>query len=243
MKTVATSTTNIRVSILLLLPTMLLLPVCSRGQQQYVGRFDVYSGFTYFDNPDINLSQRGYHLQLGYNAKTWLALGFDYSVATGTLNLTSNLLKPSLDASIQASLEPLILAGAVPANFQLSIPTSSTTQTFAAGPQPEYRHFRYVTLFIRPSIGAIREVATPHPADPISALIVKSLAPSGKKTEWTGFYGFGGGVELNMWTHMSIRMQADFVHNDLFTDILKSARNTTRLSIGPAFHFGTNIAR
>ncbi len=243
MKTVAKRATNVGLPTLLLLSMVLLLPACARGQQDYVGRFDIYNGFTYFDSPDIHLSQRGYHLQLGYNLKTWLALGFDYSVATGTLNLTSNVLKPSLDASIQASLEPLILAGVVPPNFQLSIPTSSTTQTFAAGPQLEYRHFRYVTLFIRPSIGAIREVATPHPGDPVSAMIVKSLAPSGTKTEWTGFYGFGGGVELNIWRHVSLRMQADFVHNDLFTDILKSARNTTRLSIGPAFHLGPNIAR
>ena len=243
MNTAGRRTTRIRLRWVVWLFAAFMFPRCSFSQQDYVGRFDIYNGFTYFDSPDIHLSQRGYHLQLGYNTKTWLALGFDYSVATGTLNLTSNLLKPSLDASIQAELEPLILAGVVPPNFQLSVPTSSTTQTFAAGPQFEYRHFRYVTLFIRPSIGAIREVATPHPGDPISALIVKSLAPSGSKTEWTGFYGFGGGAEVNVWAHVSIRMQADFVHNDLFTDILKSARNTTRLSIGPAFHFGKNIAQ
>jgi hypothetical protein len=243
MKIVLPRATSDGLRSVLLFGIVLAVPHKALSQQPYVGRFDVYSGFTYFDSPDIHLTQRGYHFQFGYSVRTWLALGFDYSVATGTLNLTSDLLKPSLAASIQASLEPLILANVIPPNFQLSVPTSTTTQTFAAGPQLEFRHFRYVTLFVRPSIGAIREVAAPHPADPVSRSIIQELAPSGTKTEWTAFYGFGGGAEINVAEHVSIRMQADFVHNDLFTDILKSARNTTRLSIGPAFHFGGNIAR
>jgi hypothetical protein len=221
----------------------LLLPVRAFCGQDYVGRFDLYNGFTYFNSPDINLSQRGYHLQAGYNAKTWLALGFDYSVVVGTLPLTPSLLKPSLQASIQAQLLPLVLAGVIPASYQLSVPTNSTTQTFAAGPQLEYRHFSKVTLFVRPSIGAIYEIATPHATDAVSTLVVHGLAPSGQKTQWTGFYGVGGGLEVNVARHFSLRMQADYVHNTLFTDLLKTARNTTRLSIGPAFHFGGNIAR
>ncbi len=69
------------------------------------------------------------------------------------------------------------------------------------------------------------------------------LAPSGKKVDWEGFYGFGGGFELNPVRYASIRLQADFVHNALFSDILKSSRNTVRLSIGPSFHFGKNIVK
>ena len=60
--------------------------------------------------------------------------------------------------------------------------------------------------------------------------IVGQLAPSGKKTDWEPFYGFGGGVEFNVLKYASLRMQADFVHNDLFTDILKNSRNTVRLT-------------
>src|ERR1039457_4814460 len=190
----------------------LLLPVRAFCGQDYVGRFDLYNGFTYFNSPDINLSQRGYHLQAGYNAKTWLALGFDYSVVVGTLPLTPSLLKPSLQASIQAQLLPLVLAGVIPASYQLSVPTNSTTQTFAAGPQLEYRHFSKVTLFVRPSIGAIYEIATPHATDAVSTLVVHGLAPSGQKTQWTGFYGVGGGLEVNVARHFSLRMQADYVH-------------------------------
>ena len=152
-------------------------------------------------------------------------------------------MKPALQAQIGAQLAQLEALGVIPPDYQLLIRTGATTQTFAAGPQLEYRHFRRATLFIRPSIGAIYEVATPHPGDPVATGIVNQLAPSGKKTNWEAFYGFGGGTDLNLWTHFALRLQADFVHNDLFTDILKSSRNTVRLSIGPDIHFGHNIAR
>jgi hypothetical protein len=221
----------------------LLLPLQLWGQQNYVGRFDLYNGFTWFDSPSAYLEERGYHLQAGINAKTWLALGFDFSVVTGNLTLTPNLLKPALQTQIAAQLAQLEAAGVIPAGYQVAVGTASTTQTFAAGPQFEYRHFQRVTLFIRPSIGAIYESATPHPHDLVTTGIVAQLAPSGKKTDWEAFYGFGGGADLNFMRYVSIRLQADFVHNDLFTDILKSSRNTVRLSVGPAFHFGRNIVR
>ncbi|MGA8593701.1 MAG: hypothetical protein WB676_03065 [Bryobacteraceae bacterium] len=221
----------------------LLAPQRILCQQDYVGLFDLYNGFTWFDSPSAKLEERGYHLQAGVNPRTWLALGFDYSVVQGNLTLTPNLLKPALQSQITAELAELEAAGLIPPGYQLAITTTSTTQTFAAGPQFEYRRFRQVTLFVRPSIGAIYESAVPHPADAVAAGIVQQLAPSGKKTDWEGFYGFGGGVDLNFLRYASIRLQADFVHNDLFTDILKSSRNTVRLSIGPAFHFGRNIVR
>jgi opacity protein-like surface antigen len=219
-----------------------LLSTCAVAQQSYVGRFDIYNGFAYFDSPDINLTERGYHLQLGYNPRTWLALGFDYSVVTGTLTLTPDLLKPSLQASIAAELAPLVHAGVIPSTYTLSIPVASTTHTFAAGPQYEFRHFSRVTLFVRPSIGAIYEDARPHATDPIAVGIAKALAPTGDKTDWRPFYGAGGGAEFNLTDHFALRFQADYVHNALFTDLLKASRNTLRLSVGPAFHIGKNIA-
>lgn len=229
--------------ILLVVLLAILCPVPGLAQQDYVGLFDLYNGFTWFDSPSANLQERGYHLQFGVNPRTWLAIGFDYSTVNGTLTLTPGLLKPALAAQIETQLAPLVAAGVLSPAYRLAVSTASNTQTFALGPQLEYRHFQRITLFARPSIGAIYESATPQPADPISAAIVKQLAPSGKKTDWEAFYGFGGGLEINFIRHASLRMQADFVHNDLFNDILKNSRNTVRLSIGPAFHFGRNMAR
>jgi hypothetical protein len=89
----------------------------------------------------------------------------------------------------------------------------------------------------------IREVATPHPGDPIAALIVSQLAPSGTKKDWAVFYGFGGGADFLFSKHFAVRVQGDFVRDHLFDDLLKNARNTGRFSIGPCFNFGKNIAR
>ncbi len=101
------------------------------------------------------------------------------------------------------------------------MPFDSTTQTFAAGPQLNYRHISHVTLFIRPSIGAIHENVTVRNLDPITAQIVAQLAPSGKKSDWTGFYGFGGGVDISPSDHFGLRLQMDFVHDHLFNDLLR----------------------
>lgn len=213
------------------------------AQQSYVGLFDLYGGFTYFDSPNLDLDQRGFHIQAGVNARSWLAFGFDYSRATGNTDILPNELKPSLQQSLGAQLTGLVAAGVIPPSYSLSVPFDATTQTFAAGPQIMFRHWSAVTLFVRPSIGAIHETAVLHGTDPISEGIVLQLAPGGQKEDWTAFYGFGGGAEFNFGPHFSIRAQADFVHSDLFSDVLKSGRNTTRLSIGPAVHFGKNMAK
>jgi hypothetical protein len=209
--------------------------------QDYVGRYDVYGGFTYLDSSNIDLSQRGFHLQTGFRPRRWLSLGFDYSISTGHTDLSASSLTPQLQQQLGAQLAALAAAGQIPPGYSLSVPFDATTQTFAAGPQLDLHRFHKVTLFIRPSIGAIHELATLHPTDPIASAIAAQLAPSGQKTDWTGFYGFGGGATLRVTDHVGIRLQADFVHNHLFSDLLKDGRNTVRLSIGPAFQFGHNV--
>jgi hypothetical protein len=221
----------------------LVFPLHSIAQQTDVQRFDLYSGFTFFNSPSLNLAEHGYHLQAGYNATRVLTLGFDYSIVTGHNSLTPNLLTDSLQLQIGTALKDLALEGLLPPGYQLSVPTDSTTQTFAAGTQFNCRHFVPVTLFVRPDLGAIREVATPHPRDPIAALIVQQLAPSGHKTSWASFYGIGGGFDWNATHHTALRVQVDQVYNHLFNDLLKDSRWTTRASIGLAFRFGGNIAR
>lgn len=213
------------------------------AQQDYVGRFDLFGGFTYLNSPRINLQERGFHLQFGVRPKEWYTLGFDYSVSTGHTSLSPNELTTSLQQQLGAQIGALVAAGIIPPTYTLSVPLASRTQTFAAGPQVAYHGWKPITPFLRPSIGAIYEVATPHATDPISAAIVAQLAPSGQKTDWTGFYGFGGGVDVNVTRHFALRFQSDFVHDHLFSDLLKNGRNTVRLSVGPALQFGGNVAK
>ncbi|MCU1273975.1 MAG: hypothetical protein JWO48_1406, partial [Bryobacterales bacterium] len=94
---------------------------------------------------------------------------------------------------------------------------------------------------IRPSVGAVKEFARTRPADPVTALIVGTLSPSGKLEDWKAFYGFGGGMAFNFSKHFSLVVQADLVRDHLFDNILKGGRNTVRISIGPGFQFGKNV--
>ena len=69
------------------------------------------------------------------------------------------------------------------------------------------------------------------------------MAPAGTKSDRVMFYGFGGGFDWNVSRHFRLRIQADFVRDHLFKDLLRDSRNTIRIGIGPAFNFGKNIAR
>lgn len=222
-----------------LLSLLLVLP--SQAQQTDVQRYDVYAGFAGFETPYLNLAQRGFHLQAGDNLRSWLAVGFDYSEAGGNNSLTPKVLKSSLQQQLGGELALLVQEGVIPANYQLVVPLHAFSETFALGPQLQYRHFKLVTLFVRPSLGAIRQRVTPHPVDPIQTAVVAQLVPSGTKLDWQGFYGFGGGLEWNATRHFGIRTQADFVYWRLFNDLLARGTWTTRYAGGLTYRFGGNI--
>jgi hypothetical protein len=224
---------------LLLFPIVLL--ASQAFGQQYVTRYDAFVGYTFLNSPKINLFEPGFQFQVGMRPTTWYSIGFDYSRATGDLTLTPDLLPTSLQQKLGGMLGQLAAAGKLPPGYKLSVGAGSMTQAFSAGPQLAYRHWTHMTIFVRPSMGAIRETATPNPADPIATLVVSQLTPTGHKTDWTGFYGFGGGVDIIPSRHLALRIQGDFVRDHLFNDILREARNTVRFSIGPAFNFGKRV--
>lgn len=221
---------------------LLLLSLPLLGQQSYVTRYDLYAGYAFLNSPRIGLFENGFQTQAGYRAKTWVSLGFDYSLTAGELTITPDLLPTALQQQLGAQLAHLVAIGVIPASYVLTVPAHSVTHSFAMGPQFAYRHFSKVTLFIRPSVGAIREGATPKPKDPVAVGIVALLAPTGHKTDWQGFYGIGGGFDINISKRFALRVQADHVWDHLFDDLLKDGRWTTRFSIGPCFNFGGNIA-
>ena len=211
------------------------------GQQKDVRQFDFFVGYAFLASPHIDLFENGVQTQFGYRYRPWLSIGFDYSYSRGDLTITPSLLPTALQQQLAAQLAALAAAGLVPPGYNLVVPASSTTQTFALGPQLAYRHFRRVTLFVRPSFGAIKETATPNPRDPIAAAIVKGLVPAGQKHDVTGFYGFGYGFDILFNSHFGWRTQGDLVWDHLFNDILRDGRWTTRFATGPCFNFGRNI--
>lgn len=180
---------------------------------------------------------------MGVNPKTCSALGFDYSVSGGSLTLTPDLLTTAWQQQLAGLLQELAAEGLLPPNYTVAVPSNPLTQTFAAGPQLSYRRFLKVTLFVGPSVGAIHEVATPQPVDAISRLIVAALAPSGKKTHSTIFYGGGAGADFIFSKHIALRVPADLVYGHLFSNVLRGGRLTTRFSVGPCFSLGKNIKK
>jgi len=159
-----------KIGICVLFP--LLLAPMAFGQEDYVGRYDVYGGYLYLSSPIINLGESGIHTQIGINPTKWYSLGFDFSAGSGDTILTTNMMKPSMQQVVAAQLAPFKTAGLLPATYEPVVPLHSQSETYAAGPQFNYRHFRAITLFAHPDLGAIHEAATPHPGDAIGKALV-----------------------------------------------------------------------
>lgn len=217
----------------LLLFLVLLFSLGAFAQQDYVPRFDAFTGFSYLNSPKLNLIGRGFNGEFGVNVNRWLALGADYSIFAGH----SSLLPKELTPAIQAQLAGIPL----PPGYVLQVPFDATTSTFSAGPQLNYRHFNKLTLWARPALGVMHEDVTARPSDPIQTAIVAGLVPGGKKVDTVVFYGAGWGFDVNATKHVALRVGFDFVHVNLFEGFLAEGRNSLRMSIGPTWRFGKNV--
>jgi len=220
-----------------------LLATIAGAQQTQLKRYDLYVGFADLNSPALGLNQTGLHTQFGVNVRRWYAIGFDYSVSSGSTVLKPDLLPVTLQEQLAPIIEAYIQAGIIPPTYQLTLPAHIMTQSLAAGPQFSYRHFSRVTLFVRPSVGAFRLAAAPHPADPVAAAISQALVPSGHKVDWTNFYGVGGGDEIILTPHFGVRSQMDVVYNHPFNDILANGFWTMRYSVGLNIHAGKDILK
>lgn len=210
------------------------------GEGQYVGRFVLYAGYMHLNSPKISLDEPGVHIQAGMRWSRHISLGFDYSRGTGSTTIGLS----QATTALQNEFGPLVAQyQQIVPTFKPELPFASVTQTFTAGPEFPYRRWKRITPYIRPSVGIINEVATGHPENFITKRIIYVIAPSGKEEMWTAFYGFGGGVAINVTKHFSLIVQADLVHDHLFPDLLQDGRNTIRFSIGPGFQFGHNVTK
>jgi len=206
------------------------------SQQDYVSRFDAFGGYSFLDSPKVNLFENGFNGEFGVNVRSWLGLGGDFSVFTGSSTIIPSYLNPT----VQAELAPFLPL--LPPGYNLAIPYSATTYTYAGGPQFNIRKLKEVTFFVRPGLGALHQAVTVHPKnDGIQPLIVGALLPTGKASDTVVFYGFGGGMDFNFSQHFAVRTAADFVHYNVFSNLLNGGQNTVRFSIGPVFRFGNNI--
>jgi hypothetical protein len=207
-------------------------------KQEYVGQYDAFVGYSYLTTPNMNLSERGFQAQFGYNYRRWVALGIDTSYFGGGSSLTVS----QLNNATLVKLAPILPY--LPAGYTVWTPYHANTYTITGGPQLNYRGFKWVTLFVHPDIGAMYQSIQVNPPDPIMAGIVKSLlGPSMKTSQWVPFYGIGGGVDINASKHVGIRLTSDWVYTQLFDNLLKNPQYTWRMSASPTFRFGKNVPK
>jgi hypothetical protein len=220
---------------------LLLFTLAGFGQQEYIGKWDAYIGYAFLQTPNQSLLQNpGFHVQGGYNWKPWLALGVDYTYASGSSAITPGQLNTASLAKL-APILPLLPPGYYPT--YVYAPYNATTYTITGGPQFNYRKMARVTLFVHPDLGFYHQSVGLHSADPIMVQIIHGIAGGNHVSDSGIFYGVGGGFDANFTRHFGIRAQADFVHTDIFSNLLNEGQNTIRFSIGPTFHFGKNIAK
>jgi len=219
------------------------------SQQTDIRQFVVFGAYTYLATPSLNLAQRGFDGDLGYNYRSWLSFGFDF----GYYNGHSTLLPSDLSAAAQATLVQFV--GTLPPAEQAAasvflgggIGYNISTYTYEAGPQLNYRHFKKVTFFVRPALGALHAKAAvskaffaANPVFTTAACGVLNLVGCGK-ADTVPFYGFGAGISWEINPHFGLRATTDFAHYDFFSGLLNGGRNSVRVSIGPKFSFGKNI--
>jgi hypothetical protein len=215
---------------------VLLTTLTGFSQQTDIRQFSAFGGYSYLSTPSLNLTQRGFDGDFGVNVRSWLTLGGDFSYAAGH----SSLVADDLNAATKAKLAPFLPF--LPPGFVLAVPYNSSTYTYEAGPQFNYRGMKKVTLFVRPALGALHANVTVKPNDPITKLLVHGLLGTNlTRSDTVVFYGFGGGATWEITPNFGLRAAADVVHYNFFSNLLNGGRNSVRLTVGTKFSFGKNI--
>jgi hypothetical protein len=206
------------------------------SQQTDIRQFAAFGAYSYLSTPSLNLTQRGFDGDLGYNLRSWLTFGSDFSVFNGH----TSLLPGDLNLTTQAKLAPILPS--LPKGFVLAVPYNTATYTYEAGPQFNYRRLKKVTFFVRPALGLLHANFVAKPDNPILTGIVSGLLGGGtSKSDTVVFYGFGGGFTWEINPHFGIRVAADLARYDFFSGLLNGSRNSVRISVGTKFGFGRNI--
>ena len=226
-----------RRSFVCVLALLLLTALTCFSQQTDIRQFTVFGAFSYLSTPSLNLTQRGFDGDLGYNARPWLTFGFDFSYNNGHSSVLPNYLNSATQAKLAPILPILQELGIPPA-----IPYNSSTYTYEGGPQFNYRRMQHVTLFARPALGLLHGVFSAKPNNPVIAELVNGLLNgSTSKSDNVVFYGFGGGITWEITPKFGLRVATDFVHYNYFSNLLSGGRNSVRVVVGTKFNFGKNI--
>jgi hypothetical protein len=225
-----------RRAIFCLLALFLFSLICP-AQQKEIPQFTAIGGFTYLSTPSLNLVTRGFNGDFAANVRPWMSMGFDFSTSSGD----NTVIPKYLNTATQ-----LKLAAMLPTGYPVSavtVPTGISVQTYQVGPQLNYRHFRHLTLFVRPALGLLHAKIQTHPITGTAPLVSALLGGKLSSSDNVLFYGFGSGMSWEITPHFGLRTSVDLARYNMFSDTLNGARNAVRISVMPKFSFGKNIVR
>ena len=169
------------------------------GQQTYVSRFDLFTGYTFLDSPAVSLERTAFTFRPG--------CGPYLVVARVRLQCFRGHADPEAG---HAAARPATGTGRGtrpdwrrPARSRpgtrLSVPAHSRTQTFAARPAVLLSPLQQVPL--HPSLGPRDpRYATPRAGNPIAAGVAAQLAPSGYKVDRWSFMALAAASGSNFST-------------------------------------------
>ncbi len=213
-----------------------LMSLVAVAQQTDINRYTLFTGFDYMISPARNLTERGLEGDFGVTLRRWVAVGADFGAmgndiisGKGTINGGETVFAPLL----------LATPGAPPPSA-VNVPFTSTTFTFAAGPQFYLRKWKKITLFGRPGLGGVHESAdialSPQLVGLLATLGVP--APNPHQTDTQLFFGVGGGFDINLSRAVGLRFATDWINTHLFSSLLTKRQNYVRFSVGPTFRWG-----
>ena len=204
------------------------------AQQTDINRYTLYTGFDSMISPARSLTEYGFDTDFGVTVKPWLGLGGDFGFlgnniisGSGTINGSETVYAPAL-----------IAAGIPPSSIH--VPFTSTTYTFAVGPQFYIRKWQKITLLARPGFGGIHESANLNfpPQLPPLFEALQIPPPSAHHADVTWFIGLGGGCDFNISRRVALRVTVDWINTHLFSNLLTDRQNYVRFTIGPTFRWG-----
>lgn len=215
------------------------------SQQTDIAQFSVVAGYSYLSTPSLNLAQRGFNGDFAQNVRPWISMGFDFSIFSGHSSLIPSYLNSATQTKLGGALAPLPapVRASLGAALNAGVPFESSTYTYQMGPQFNYRHFRKVTLFVRPALGLLHAKIQTKPTAAVTPLVMGLMSGKLSDADTSVFYGFGGGATWEITRNFGLRFTADLARYNFFGETLNGARNSVRLSVTTKYGFGKNILR
>jgi hypothetical protein len=213
------------------------------AQQTDIAQFNVVAGYSYLTTPSLNLAQRGFNGDFATNVRPWMSLGFDFSIFSGHSSLIPSYLNSATQTRLGSALAPLPapVRASLGAALNQGVPFNSSTYTYQMGPQFNYRHFKKVTLFVRPALGLLHAKIQTRPSPALTPLVSGLLGGKLSDADTSVFYGLGGGATWEITRNFGLRFTADLARYNFFGQQLNGARNSVRLSVTTKYGFGKNI--